>query len=246
MPGDSPALQWWRRGLIGAPIRGRGGTSLWDFDFYEDLLKSVALPVIFTQIFAPLKTIALQEPVRILIFEEREASETSLPLGNKGPLNRSAASVTTRNNKWSAQAGLLLSSFSSDAKARCNVLSKSNDTPAQPLDFSFFWKNRKFKGRLGRWRDRSSMTCTSTHPKSHGWCYFVFRQPEPDFCLHRQQKVWENKRAFHMRGYCTRTTTPEYSYLNKKRTIFTFILVLWKLRDFKTRDIFKLYKEICS
>lgn len=204
--------------------------------------------MIFTQIFAPLKTIALQEPVRILIFEEREASETSLPLGNKGPLNRSAASVTTRNNKWSAQAGLLLSSFSSDAKARCNVLSKSKDTPAQPLDFSFFFGGTE--NSRGGWvvGETEVQWLAPRHipVKSHGWCYFVFRQPEPDFCLHRQQKVWENKRAFHMRGYCTRTTTPEYSYLNKKRTIFTFILVLWKLRDFKTRDIFKLYKEICS
>ena len=46
----------------------------WDFDFCEDPLESVALPVRY---LLHVKTIALQETF----------FEVTLPLGNKGPLN---------------------------------------------------------------------------------------------------------------------------------------------------------------
>lgn len=117
--------------------------------------------------------------------------------------------------------------FSSNAKVR---VSQSNGTPAFPVEFSFLRKCGKFKGWLGLERRNVSLcyvTCLKLFYIRRDW---RFRQPEPYFChgvhVHtgsRSPRKRKCSACFPHERYCTTTTTPEYSYLNK-RTIFTFIL----------------------
>lgn len=90
--------------------------------------------------------------------------------------------------------------------------------------------------------------------KSHGWS--CFGQPEPylrlglNIMFIRAAEVLIRKsapRALHTRGLALELPPQSIPSLTKGQYLPLFsTLVLWNLRDFKMRDIFKLYKEICS
>lgn len=207
--------------------------------------------------------------------EEREAFETSLPLGNKGPLKRFSASVTTRDNKWSAQAGLhTFFSVSSSAMASCNVFLMVNQSlrlQHTNTELSFFWGTRTIRWLVGVWEKKGTFNFTClickrflTPVKSHGQhllkllCVcrvWGFREPEPYFChggdgwniwAAEVQQIKSALRVLPTTGIALELPPQSIPTFKGQYIPLFSTLVFWKLRDFKMRDIFKLYKEICS